>query len=68
MNFAHRPVALVHVYAQLLRDTQELLRVRMLNARKVYECRPRPCRERRAAVVHQKGAQALEVGGIVIGI
>lgn len=68
MNFARRPVALVHVYAQLLRDTQELLGVRTFNARKVYESRPRPCRERRAAVVHQKGPQTLEVGGIVIGI
>ena len=68
MNFARRPVALVHVYAQLLRDTQELLGVRTFNARKVYERRPRPRRERRAAVVHQKGAEALEVGGIVIGI
>ena len=53
MNFARCPVALAHVYAQLLRDTQELLGVRTFNARKVYESRPRPCRERRAAAVHQ---------------
>ena len=68
MNFARCPVALAHVYAQLSRDTQELLGVRTFNARKVYASRPRPCRGRRAAAVHQKGPQTLEVGGIVIGI
>lgn len=42
MNFARCPVALAHVYAQLLRDTQELLGIRTFNARKVYERRPAP--------------------------